>query len=323
MPTNNNFADLLRQGIDAIQNKESINAKRVRKDIYNELGAAISRQGSTIDYYLRRDANVPRAIKEVEGLAREIFRRGGMDRKWLEQFLIQGNHPNPSAVCNELLSAEASQLNHESDTLYKWLKLHHRIKRFTDRKIISTTQVELQATSDIGVETVQHRTIAGLPNENDGLILEFMPGQRDDYGEIKHRIVKQNPELLVWTVLFQPPLRKRQIVSYAFSQIKPFYKYWTFEDYEHMFNIGATVRRYAYMRRTVLAPIEDFMISLEFPPGYPITFPSSGGFNVYRSSAEDHIEKTRLIAGKNFRPTLIKPKINGYFNLMWIMQNLA
>lgn len=299
MATLKSFADLLREGIDEIQRKESMNEKKTRKEIYEELGTAISRQASTIDYYLRHNANVPRAINEVEILAREIFRRGGMDRKWLEQFLIKGDHPNPAPICDELLTFEVNQSSNHTDTLYKWLRLHHHVKRLSNRTLIANTQVELQVTSDSGLDSVRHRNIAEKPGELENLLLEFVPGKRDDQGRIDHRIGMHNPDLVLWYVLFDPPLRKGQIVSYSFTQTQEFFKYWTFEEYEQFFMLSAN-RRFASLRRTVIAPIDELKITIEFPPGYPITLPASGGFTVYRSAAEDYPEKTRLIAKNSF-----------------------
>jgi hypothetical protein len=329
MATENSFADLLRKGIDEIQRRESLNEKKPRREIYEELGVAINRRGSTIDYYLRPDDNVPSAINELEALAREIYKRGGMETGWLEQFLIKGGHPNPATICDKLLQSQTSQPSNQPDTLYKWIKLHHYIKRRSDRTLVTTTEVELEVTADSGLESVRHRNIGEKPGELENLILNFVPAKREDYGRIEHKIDVQNPELLVWYVLFRPPLRKGQIVSYSFTQTQEFSRYWSYEEHEpYLLN---STKRYAHIRRTVLAPIEDFMFSLEFPQGYPITLPSSGGFNVYRSSAEDHLEKTRLITGGNFLARLdpvtkqwllhlhvINAKIGLSYEIQWI-----
>ena len=78
------FGELLRTGILAIQRQESHTSKKLLREIYAELGSAIGRKASTIEYYLK--GHVPQARYEVEQLARDLFARGTLDRDWLEAF---------------------------------------------------------------------------------------------------------------------------------------------------------------------------------------------------------------------------------------------
>lgn len=292
------FANLLREGTEAIQRNESLEHKKPLRTIYAELGIAIDRKSSTIEYYLKK--HVPKSIKELEQLAEEIFKRGGMAKWWLEQFLLAGGHPNASSVCNRLLTPTTGQPINQYEYQHKSLKWHHYVKRTSNRSSISYSQAEIQSTSDTGLEFVRHRNIAELPNENESLFLEFTPGMRSDFGAVSHRILKQNPELLVWIVLFDPPLCSGQIASYSYKQNNGMLKNWTFEDIEEMFDAGIITQKVACLRYTLLVPADSFKVTLEFPPGYPISLPSSGGIGVYHSVVEDLAEKTRLIAENSF-----------------------
>jgi len=295
------FANLLREGTETIQRNESTNRKTPLKKIYEELAKKIDKKGSTIEYYLK--GHVPGTVTQLEQLAEEIFKRGRMDKWWLEQFLLAGDHPQASSVCNRLLTPDVGQQINQYEYQYTWLKMHHYVKRASSKSSISFTQAEIQSTSDTGLEFVRHRNIADLPDENESLFLEFTPGERRDRGTIKRQILKQSPELLTWMVLFDPPLPMGQTASYSYRQNNGMLKNWTLEDVEEMFNAGTITKKVAFLRYTLLVPIKDFKVTLEFPPGYPISLPSSGGIGVYHSVVEDLAEKTRLIAENSFAAT--------------------
>lgn len=93
------FAQLLSEGVHRIRLRE---AKTIQA-IQDELGYALGREGgSSIEYW--RKGHLPPHLAEIEKLAREIVRRGGLERGWLEQFLASAEHPYPGRLVEEIFS---------------------------------------------------------------------------------------------------------------------------------------------------------------------------------------------------------------------------
>lgn len=93
------FAQLLSEGVHRIRLRE---AKTIQA-IQDELGYALGRAGgSSIEYW--RKGHLPPTLTDVEKLARELVRRGGLERGWLEQFLVSAEHPYPGQLAEEIFS---------------------------------------------------------------------------------------------------------------------------------------------------------------------------------------------------------------------------
>src|SRR5206468_1889319 len=93
------FAQLLTEGVHRVRIAE-VKATQIVQD---ELGYALGREGgSALEYW--RKGHVPR-LTEVELLAREIVRRGHLERSWLEKFLQSAGHPTPEALSEALFGA--------------------------------------------------------------------------------------------------------------------------------------------------------------------------------------------------------------------------
>lgn len=100
------FAELLTEGVYRIRIIES----KTIQILQDELGYAIGRDGgSAIEYW--RKGHIPK-LSEVENLAREIVKRGQLERAWLEQFLDSADHPAVNGLCDELFPAQVSSNNH-------------------------------------------------------------------------------------------------------------------------------------------------------------------------------------------------------------------
>ena len=69
--------------------------------VQDELGQVLWKKGGASIAHWRK-GYLPSKLSDVESLAREIVRRGRLDRAWLEQFLRSADHPNPTALCDEL-----------------------------------------------------------------------------------------------------------------------------------------------------------------------------------------------------------------------------
>ena len=91
------FAQLLTIGVHRIRIYES----KMIQIVQDELGGAIGRKGSAVIEYWRK-GHLPPKSPDVEVLAREIVRRGRMDKNWLEEFLRSSHHPAPDELCEEL-----------------------------------------------------------------------------------------------------------------------------------------------------------------------------------------------------------------------------
>jgi len=91
------FALLLTEGVKRI----SIRERKTISLVHDELGYAIGREGgSAIEYW--RKGHIPAEQSDVEKLAREITRRSGPGRKWLEQFLDSSGYSDLMDLCDEL-----------------------------------------------------------------------------------------------------------------------------------------------------------------------------------------------------------------------------
>ena len=95
------FAQLLTQAVRRIALQENTKIQVVQ----DELGYALGREtgGASIEYW--RKKHVPSRETEVETLARELMRRGGLTNQTeLEQFLTYADHPNPAGLAAEILA---------------------------------------------------------------------------------------------------------------------------------------------------------------------------------------------------------------------------
>lgn len=292
------FSELLYQGIQAIRSHESSRTRKLVKDIHLELALAIERRPTTIEYYLR--GNIPSTSFELETLAKSIFIRGSLTKEWLEDFLLTGGHRNVLEVLNKIVGVDNGSKNVDESYLFIRRKLESVYELLPDRSRISKTYIELEATSDLEVESVRHRNIADITDEFDGLELEFEPGERSGEGTLNNRIVKKDANILIWIVEFTPPLKKGEVISYSYSHKKLKTLNWTREDCEVLFKNGLSNKKLAAWRYTLSAPTELFSATVKFPRHYPIALPPSGGFCAYMGAAEDLREKTRLIAENAF-----------------------
>lgn len=98
------FGQLLTDGIKKIKFREP---NLPIKTIEEELGKAIRRPRSAIDYWRR--GKIPRDPNEVKGLAQEIVRWGNCDLKWLESFLKSANYLEHDELCQELFPLEFAE----------------------------------------------------------------------------------------------------------------------------------------------------------------------------------------------------------------------
>lgn len=97
------FAELLARAINRIHANECA-PKTVIRD---ELGYAAGREGRTaIDYWRRDGGHIPADLASLEGLAREIARRGGLSAAEMTAFLTAACYPDAKRLCSELYPEE-------------------------------------------------------------------------------------------------------------------------------------------------------------------------------------------------------------------------
>lgn len=107
------FAELLKRAVNRIHANEGMSKTIVR----DELGYAAGREGRTaIDYWCRDSGHIPAEQASVEGLAREIARRGGLNAAEMAAFLAAACHPSTKALCNELYPSQPRNRQVESPT---------------------------------------------------------------------------------------------------------------------------------------------------------------------------------------------------------------
>lgn len=95
------FAQLLTEAVYRIRILEARTIKKTIRIVEDELGYALGREGSSCIEYWRK-GNIPATMDDVEKLARELVKRGGLDREGLEQFLASAGYPQPTSLCDEL-----------------------------------------------------------------------------------------------------------------------------------------------------------------------------------------------------------------------------
>lgn len=110
MISSERFAELLTQAVRRI----ALNRNTKIQVVQDELGYALGREagGSSIEYW--RKGHVPASLAEVERLAQELLRRGGLtSAKEVERFLMYADHPNAGDLSRRI----STSLVHPSSDL--------------------------------------------------------------------------------------------------------------------------------------------------------------------------------------------------------------
>lgn len=106
MTTNpSRFAELLTRAVNRIHAEED----KPKTIVRDELGYAARREGRTaVDYWCRGNGHIPAELSSVEGLAREIARRGGLSKPEMEAFLASADYLETKRLCGELYAEDRS-----------------------------------------------------------------------------------------------------------------------------------------------------------------------------------------------------------------------
>lgn len=91
------FARLLTMGVHRVRLQEN----KPIPVVQDELGYQLGREGGSMVEHWRK-GYLPKSIKDVSILARELVRRGGLDRAWLDSFLASAEYPHRSQLLREL-----------------------------------------------------------------------------------------------------------------------------------------------------------------------------------------------------------------------------
>lgn len=95
------FGQLLTEAVYQIRRREAGTLKKTLRLVQDELGYAVGREGgSAIEYW--RKGNVPAKPEQVANLARELVRRGGLDRAGLTEFLASAGYPDATGLSEAL-----------------------------------------------------------------------------------------------------------------------------------------------------------------------------------------------------------------------------
>jgi hypothetical protein len=330
----NEFKDLLYEGITAIQQHESSKKKKPRKEIHNELGRSIDRQGSTIEYYLL--GHLPVSQYEIERLARDIFSRGRMDEQWLKRFLRTAGFTNPGPLIQQLCFSQANVSTQEFKHQFKRLQQTFIIDFLADRSAVFTMKIQMQATSTFDLHRVAHSSSIGCFRSDRAAELDFIPIHRSNQGTFVHSVNSNTPDLLSWYIDFEPPLRSQEIAIYEYKVRRYNLKPWTMPECRDLYSQKVIRRNHCYYKCHLRTPVDHFYYRINFPPNYEIVLPSSGGFEPSLVSAEDLEEKTRLIqdqcfhAGKDeeskqwyLELSVQNPRLGYAYELQWIPPEMS
>lgn len=328
------FSDLLKTGILEIQRHESHTSKKLLKEIHAELGQAIGRKASTIEYYLK--GHTPRALYELEQLARELFTRGHLGKEWLEQFLASGGHPDTLRLCGRLLTSREEDLDHSGKALFKRRRMHVVREFLWNGVTESHTEVEIEVTSDSPLQSVRHTNTVDVVERIEPIHLQFKSGYRDGIGTMQSHIMRNDLHRMVWTVEFVPPLLKNQRASYSYFQRQRSISLQSYENCSYNFQAGRTHGFFTYWRYKMSVPTDELYVKHIFPPEYQLVIPPTGGFGVYLGYSENLEEKTKITASNGFSACLDKAtnrwtmellvhnaKMGHFYQLDWIPPRLA
>lgn len=293
------FGELLTQGLKAIQRAESKTAKKRLTDIQEELGKAINRQSSAIEWY--RKGNLPITLGEIETLARQITVRGSMTIEWLEKFLKTAGHPNWTSIRDELFFPEidTSENADSRSYLFKRRKLYISKEIFSDGSSKTYRETEIESISDTPVNVIRSR-ITSIANDIDQFALNFENGYRSDAGRIDTQVIISNSKLCIWVVRFVPPLYKGQTALYSYNTTANNSFSMTAREIIEQHVSGQRADNFEACSVKIAAPTDYFELHLLFPESFPITLPATGGFGVKLSTNEYLEEKTRLISTGSF-----------------------
>jgi len=290
------FGDLLTEGIYAVQRAESHSKKKNLDDIQEELGEAIKRQASTIEWY--RKGNVPTSQFEIEQLARELFKLGSMSAEWLENFLKSAKHNNWIALRDELCIPGTNTPEHDDIFLYKRTKLYLHKQVRLDGSAVCLRQTEVQVTGDTPLSVIRQRMI-NLPTSMGQFQLNFLQGYREDDGSINAYVLATHDHLCVWAIEFDPPLLKGQKASYSYETFGHLYSSNSVEI-EQQFKEGRRSQNFESWSVKMTAPTDELEMKISFPMNFPITLPSSGGFSVSVGVHEQNNERTLILNRNGF-----------------------
>lgn len=322
------FGELLTQGIDSIQKIESQDKKKRISEIETELAKSTGRQVSTIQWF--RKGHIPKRLVEIEELARVIFRRGQMSVEWLEQFLKSAGHPNWTALRDELAPTRLSLENQNNASLYKRLKMSLNKQLSLDGSTQTIHDVEILVTSQNPLSIIRHRTINST-NVIQDYRFELNETNRDDKGKITARIISKNENIYSSVIEFTPPLTQGNHAYYSYTARSKGSLSLTFDEVHRQYLEGQRRADYESWGFTIKIPTEQLNMHILFPPKYPISLPTTGGFGVYQELNDVLEEKTRVIAGGGFSAKLDKDleqwslklsvldaKMGCYYELQWI-----
>lgn len=277
------FARLLTKAIHRIRAETGDTISGIQDEICTALG---KEGGSIIEYW--RKGNLPAELSDLEQLARELVRRDGLRKQEeLEQFLEYGGHVQPDILSKELFSQQPAT---NQQPLYKRHYMHISRQLSIDGLVISSCQTEIEVLQDQPLSSIRHKNWAAIGKYED-FQLGFKMISRHGGGSIRTRIMKNDPELVLWRMEFRPPLLKNQRASYIHTQSFRGECTLTYEECYKQYKQGLRPGDFEFYRHTIRVPTDEFKLAMVFPPGYPISLPPSGGFAVYVGQSE-HLQET-------------------------------
>ena len=222
----------------------------------------------------------------------------------------------------KVLSENLLEKTAKGDTIDK--PLFKRLHLETSRKIdldglVSTyTKTEVESIFETPLHSIRHKRSVYETGKFSDFHFEFIPIQRTNNGTITHRLVYQTNSIIIWEVIFTPPLTMGERASYAFSQTTfgPHAVY--LEQIHEKLTSGFLVRDFDHWRKTMKSPTDKLIMRLEFPKNYEISLPDSSGFRVYSRESVAEEETIRLRNEKSFSAK--KDILTGQWQLELIVQ---
>lgn len=260
--------------------------ERLIGDVHDDLERLVNRSDQYIAHLGK--GYVAEDYHEWETIVKEVIKRGGVrSQEECKNLLVWGNHPRAIELSGEIFRDPTP------------VQLYEVVNKVVSRDILldgtvtSVHKTDLKSISDSPLSSVTYRkTVWGGGRKN---VKIQLVNYRRDYGRrVQGELLHSDDHLLLWKTEFVPPLLKNEPVSFTITESARGVHPLTYEEWQAWRETGHTKVDFAHWRYKVTAHTDYLHMRLTFPANYPVAWPSTGWFCVYRGSTLYQEEITRL-----------------------------
>lgn len=298
--------------------------------IHRLLAETLNYSEEIIEYW--RKGNIPPHLEQLKMLLTKLIELGGIRNiSELQSFIActDYNEENFFDLVKDLGEKENfynGSYGFVSEHPYRIIKRHCQRVLSWDGFSTTETEIEIEALYDYPLDGyVSRGTRYG--KEYDDLHISIDTLYREKNGIVSYELLSQTPTSYTRRIIFSPPLRKFEKAGFKITKISNFQSL-TFEELEKLVATRRAFAHYCIWSLNITVPTEELILRLNFPAGYKIQLPQSGGFSVKFGGIDDANEKMRLIQSRSFmlrdlenyslQLHVIKPATGRKYQLEWI-----